>query len=148
MTQLGLESIEGTHLKEEWSSGATTYLGLSVHGYPNMFHLYGPQAPTLLANGPSCVEMQGRWIADMMDKVTRQGILYVNPKPEAARAWKKKIVELNDRTLMPTTTSTYMGGNIPGKPYEPVVWVAGIPAYKAEIRQALDSMAGFEVVKA
>ncbi|KAK8067402.1 cyclopentanone monooxygenase [Apiospora hydei] len=146
MTQLGLESINKTKLEEEWSTGAQTYLGTSVSGYPNMFHIYGPHGPTLFSNGPSTVEVQGRWIADMVDKMQRRGIKYVNPKAEAAAAWKKHVVELNDRTLFPTTRSTYMGGNMPGKPYEPVCYVGGIPAYKTEIREALDSMQGFEVV--
>ncbi|KAI6362902.1 hypothetical protein MCOR25_006051 [Pyricularia grisea] len=147
MTQLGLESITGEKLADQWRDGAKTYLGMTVSGYPNMFHIYGPQGPTLLSNGPSTVEVQGRWIADMMDKMSRGGIRYVNPKPEAADAYKKKIVELNDRTLFPTTRSTYMGGSIPGKVYEPVCWAGGIPAYKQEIRAALDRMDGFEIVK-
>lgn len=41
----------------------------------------------------------------------------------------------------------YMGGSIPGKIYEPVCYSGGIPAYKIEIREALDTMKGFEVVK-
>ncbi|TLD14597.1 hypothetical protein PspLS_11061 [Pyricularia sp. CBS 133598] len=147
MTQLGLESITGEKLADQWRDGAKTYLGTTVSGYPNMFHIYGPQGPTLLSNGPSTVEVQGRWVADMMDKMSRGGIRYVNPKPEAADAYKKKIIDLNNRTLFPTTRSTYMGGGIPGKAYEPVCWAGGIPAYKQEIRAALDRMDGFEIVK-
>lgn len=148
MTQLNLESIHGAKLQDEWTSGANTYLGTSVSGYPNMFHVYGAHGPTLLANGPTIVEIQGRWIVDLIDKMQRNGIKYVNPKREAAEQWKKHILGLNDRTLFPTTRSTYMGGCIPGKVYEPVCYSGGIPAYKAEIRQALDSMEGFEVVSA
>ncbi|KAK8101985.1 hypothetical protein PG999_012359 [Apiospora kogelbergensis] len=146
MTQLGLESIHQTKLQDEWTAGAQTYLGTSVSGYPNMFHIYGAHGPTLLSNGPSTVEVQGRWIADLVDKMQRQGIKYVNPKAEAAAQWKKHIVELNDRSLFPTTRSTYMGGNVPGRAYEPVCYTGGLPTYKAEIREALDSMEGFEVV--
>lgn len=148
MTQLGLESITGSKLQEEWIPGAKTYLGTTVSGYPNMFHMYGVHGPTLLSNGPSTVEVQGRWIADFIDKISRNSIKYVNPKSEAVEEWKKHILELNDRTLFPTTRSTYMGGSIPGKKYEPVCYAGGIPAYKAEIRKALDSLQGFEVVKA
>ncbi|KAK7955351.1 hypothetical protein PG988_016045 [Apiospora saccharicola] len=127
MTQLGLESIHQTKLQEEWAapSGCQTYLGTSVSGYPNMFHIYGPHGPTLLSNGPSTVEVQGRWIADLLDKMRRQGIKYVNPKREASDQWKKRVVEINDETLFPTTTSTYMGGNVPGKAYEPVCYAGG-----------------------
>lgn len=146
MTQLGLQSIQGDKLQEEWVSGARTYLGTSVSGYPNMFHIYGAHGPTLLSNGPSTVEVQGRWIVDLLDKMRRNDIKYVNPKREASEEWKKHVVELNNRSLFPTTRSTYMGGSIPGKPVEPVCYSGGIPAYKAEIRKALDSMDGFEIV--
>lgn len=148
MTQLGLESINGTKLEDEWAPGASTYLGLTVSGYPNMFHLYGAHAPTLFSNGPSTIEVQGRWIADCIRKMEMSDIQYINPKPEAAKEWKDQLVNLNNSTLFPTTRSTYMGGSIPGKVFEPVCYVGGIPAYATEIRQALDSMAGFDIVKA
>lgn len=91
--------------------------------------------------------IQGRWIADAIDKIETGGIKYIDPKLEAADAWKQHIVELNDKSLFPTTRSTYMGGSIPGKVYEPVCYSGGIPAYAIEIREALDHMEGFDVVK-
>jgi len=149
MTQLGLTSIDGAELEKEWIPGANTYLGITVSGYPNMFHIYGPHGPTLLSNGPTTVAVQGRWIADTIAKIEANGIKYINPKREAADEWKKHIVELNDRSLFPTTRSTYMGGSIPGKVYEPVCYSGGIPAYAIEIRKALDDWEkGFEIVKA
>lgn len=148
MTQLGLKSLNNTALQEEWTSGATTYLGLTVSGYPNMFHIYGVHGPTLLSNGPSTVEVQGRWIADAIDKMEKQNIKYINAKPEAAKEWKQHILDLNNRSLFPTVKSTYMGGSVPDKVFEPVCYSGGIPTYKVEIRQALDDMSGFEVVKA
>jgi cation diffusion facilitator CzcD-associated flavoprotein CzcO len=147
MTQLGLESIDNNKLDEEWTKGCMTYLGTTVSGYPNMFHIYGPHGPTLLSNGPSSVEVQGRWIADAIDKMRRNGVKYINPKPEAAREWKQHILDLNNRSLFPTVKSTYMGGSIPDKVFEPVCYSGGIPTYAKEIRAALDSMEGFEQVK-
>lgn len=147
MTQLGLESISKTNLQDEWKDGANTYLGMTVSGYPNMFHIYGAHGPTLLSNGPSTVEVQGRWIVDCLEKMKLEGISYINPKPEASKAWKDHIVKLNNMSLFPTTRSTYMGGSIPGKAFEPVCYAGGIPTYVTEIRQALDTMEGFEIVK-
>lgn len=113
-----------------------------------MFHIYGPHGPTLLSNGPTSVAVQGRWIADTIGKIEANGVKYINPKMEATDKWKKHVVELNDRTLFPTTRSTYMGGSIPGKAYEPVCYSGGIPAYAVEIRNALDNWEeGFDVVK-
>ncbi|KAJ4263259.1 hypothetical protein NW764_016154 [Fusarium oxysporum] len=147
MTQLGLESIYGHELEKQWKTGAKTYLGTTVSGYPNMFHIYGPHGPTLLSNGPTTIEVQGRWIGDCMDKMTAQNIKYINPSRKAADEWKQHILDLNNISLFPTTRSTYIGGSIPDKVYEPVCYAGGIPRYKREIREALDSMKGFEVVK-
>jgi len=85
--------------------------------------LYGPHGPTLLSNGPSSVEIQGRWIKDAIKMANRQGLKYIHPTEEATKAWKKRIQELGDATLFPTTRSTYMGGTVPGKKVEMVCWL-------------------------
>ncbi|KAK1254022.1 hypothetical protein MKX08_008017 [Trichoderma sp. CBMAI-0020] len=146
MTQLGLESLSKTKLEEEWVSGAETYLGLTVNGYPNMFYLYGPQAPTLFSNGPTTIEVQGRWITDCIQKMQLKDIKYINAKHAASVAWKKNIIDLTNEMLVPTVKSTYMGGSDPNKIFEPICYPSGIPKYARDIRRALDDMSGFEVV--
>lgn len=148
MTNMGLTSIHNTSLEDEWRQAAQTYLGTTVSGYPNMFHLYGPHGPTLLSNGPSTVEVQGRWIVDCILKMKREGIKYINATEDATKKWKNHINELSDATLFPTTRSTYMGGSIPGKAFEQVNYAGGIPEYVKEIRAALDDWVGFDTVKA
>ncbi|RFU25210.1 hypothetical protein B7463_g11132, partial [Scytalidium lignicola] len=147
ITSMGLKNIHGTAVRDEWKQAANTYLGTTISGYPNLFHLYGPHGPTLLSNGPSSVEVQGRWIADAIKKIHREGIKFVDPAPEATKDWKKKINELSDKSLFPTTRSTYMGGSLPGKAFEQTNWAGGIPAYKEEIRAALPTWKGFRVVR-
>ena len=129
MTSMGLNSIHGTTLHDEWKAAANTYLGTTVSGYPNMFHLYGPHGPTLLSNGPSSVEVQGRWIRDVIKMIHRQGLKYIDATPEATKEWKKHINELSDITLLPTTRSTFMGGSIPGKVREQVNYAGGVGEY-------------------
>ena len=103
---MGLRNTEGVTLDEQWKKAAYTYLGTTVSGYPNMFHLYGPQGPTLLSNGPTTIEVQGRWITDVIKSCERQGIKYIDPTEEATMEWKKKINHLSDISLFPTTKST------------------------------------------
>ena len=144
---MGLHSIRGTALEDEWKSGAYTYLGTTVNGYPNMFHLYGPHGPTLFSNGPTTVEIQGRWVAQVIKQMERQGIKYIDPTREAAAEWKKRINALSDISLFPTTKSTYMGGNVPGKVFEQVNYAGGEPAYAKDIWAVLPDLTGFDVVK-
>lgn len=106
MTAMGLHNVKGVTLKDQWKKAAQTYLGTTVAGYPNMFHLYGPHGPTLLSNGPTSVEVQGRWITDVIKQCERDGIKYINPTDEASKEWKKKINALSDISLFPTTKST------------------------------------------
>src|ERR1700761_8291123 len=105
MTSMGLKSVNNTNLQDEWKAAANTYLGTTISGYPNMFHLYGPHGPTLLSNGPSSVEVQGRWIRDAIKLVDRKGLKYINATKEASEKWKQHINELSDITLLPTTRS-------------------------------------------
>lgn len=101
MTNMGLRDINGNTLKDQWKSAAVTYLGTTVPGYPNMFHTYGPHGPTLLSNGPSTIECQGRWIANCMKLMEREGVKYINPTAEASKQWKDRVNQLSDETLFP-----------------------------------------------
>lgn len=147
MTSMGLKNIHGETLRDQWKKAAVTYLGTTIGGYPNMFHLYGPHGPTLLSNGPTSVEVQGRWIVDAIKQIERQGLKYINPTDEASAEWKKRINELSDKSLFPTTKSTYMGGSMPGKAFEQVNYAGGLAAYADEIRAKLPAFDGFEKVK-
>ncbi|KAK4544133.1 hypothetical protein LTR36_004631 [Oleoguttula mirabilis] len=148
MTAMGLHNINGETLKDQWKDAAQTYLGTTVAGYPNMFHLYGPHGPTLLSNGPTSVEVQGRWITDVIKQCERDGIKYINPTDEASKEWKKKINALSDISLFPTTKSTYMGGSSPDKAFEQTCYAGGLYNYGQDIRKVLPELVGFDVVKA
>lgn len=93
------------------------------------------------------MEVQTRWVRDAIKQMRQQGIKHLEPTDEAQRQWKKRIDNLSNLTLFPTVSSTYMGGNIPGKPKEQLNYTGGIASYKQEIRAALDSWEGFDIVK-
>ncbi|KAF4341559.1 UDP-glucuronic acid decarboxylase 1 [Fusarium beomiforme] len=71
MEGMGLVSTEGISLSEKWANGVSTYLGLSMAGYPNMFHLFAAHGPTA-SNGPSCIELQADWVVKAMVKMREQ----------------------------------------------------------------------------
>ncbi|KUJ16448.1 cyclohexanone monooxygenase [Mollisia scopiformis] len=146
MTSMGLKSIHGTYLKDEWKASANTYLGTTISGYPNLFHLYGPHGPTLLSNGPSSLEIQARWIRDAIVLIDRQGLKSIEATPEAMKEWKQRINDISNATLMPTTKSTYMGGTVPGKAFEQVNYAGGVGQYREEIRKVLDDWKGFKTI--
>jgi len=162
MKNMGLKDVNGVLLKDKWSEGTWSYLGMTCNDFPNMFFLYGAQGPTAFSNGPSCVEVQGDWIVDAIAKTRKENITYLNATHEAEEEWRKKVTELSDKTLFPTTDSwyvsrfappmepiltaslRYMGANIPGKPREQLNYAGGFPLYEKECRESLNNgFAGF-----
>ncbi|KAF7186369.1 Baeyer-Villiger monooxygenase [Pseudocercospora fuligena] len=139
LTSTGIKNTQGIPLATEWASSATSYLGIMIPKYSNFFYLYGPHGPIFLANGPSCIEVQGRWIRDVINKIQMQGIRYIDPTPEAGDEWKRRLKELGDETLFSTIegASTYMGTNVAGRRAEYVNYVGGMRKYKEEIRSKI-----------
>ena len=145
MKNLGLKDVNGVDIAEKWKLGTWTYLGMTCNGFPNMFFLYGSHGPTAFANGPSCVECQGNWIADAIAKLRKEKKEYINPTKEAEEVWRQKVTALSDKSLFPGTSSWYMGANVPGKPREQLNYTGGIPLYEKEIRASLSNWSGFVV---
>ncbi|KAG6902020.1 hypothetical protein C0995_005353, partial [Termitomyces sp. Mi166 len=54
ISQIDIKGTDGISIGDKWKKGLSTYLGLAVEGYPNMFIPYGPQGPTAFCNGPTC----------------------------------------------------------------------------------------------
>ena len=104
-----------------------------------MFFLYGAQGPTAFSNGPTCVEVQGDWIVDAMVQLKEDGIDYCDATQEATETWRQKVTELSNKTLLPCTSSWYMGANVPGKPREQLNYAGGFPLYEKECREVLNN---------
>ncbi|KIY03363.1 uncharacterized protein Z520_00054 [Fonsecaea multimorphosa CBS 102226] len=147
LLDIGLIGTDGVPLNEKWKTGTYTYLGLTINKMPNMFMVYSPQAPTSLSNGPPIIEMQIDWICEAIRKMKEEGIRYVDAKEEAAEKWRDDIQKMNEKTLYPETDSWYMGANIPGKPREQLIYLAGLDVYNKSTKEALKTWDGFDVVK-
>ncbi|HEX7944512.1 MAG TPA: NAD(P)/FAD-dependent oxidoreductase, partial [Phenylobacterium sp.] len=54
--RIDIRGVDGLSLKEKWVDGPITYMGLQVHGFPNMFMLVGPHNGATFCNVPRCIE--------------------------------------------------------------------------------------------
>jgi cation diffusion facilitator CzcD-associated flavoprotein CzcO len=102
----------GESLKQKWSTGCKTYLGMASSGFPNFFILHGPQAPSAFCNGPTCAEFQGVWMADLLDTMTKKNAKSVDPTAEAEADYRKHIDEIANATLFTQTGSWFVGANM------------------------------------
>ena len=56
LLSMNITGKDGCNLKEIWSEGPKSYLGLSMSGFPNMFTITGPGSPSVLSNMMTSIE--------------------------------------------------------------------------------------------
>ena len=122
LAQLHIVGTDGGTIAEHWKNGLRTATGIAIPGFPNMFYLYGPQAPTAFANGPSCTQYQADWIVDFLVRARKENIDRIEATEEAEKEWTKRMHDAWNLTLFTKAKSWYQGNNIPGKIVEPLNW--------------------------
>ena len=130
LREIDIRVGNGPTLAEKWAGGPTTYLGLMVSGFPNMFTITGPGSPSVKTQMIVAIEQHMDWIADCLSTMRDRGMTRIEPKPEAERDWVQHVNEVADSTLYPLANSWYVGANIPGKPRVFMPYVGGFASYK------------------
>ena len=116
LNKIDIRGRDGRLLREKWSAGPRTYLGLMSAGFPNLFTITGPQSPSVLSNMPVSIEQHVEFISRIIGDMRDRGTETVEAAPDAEEAWVAHNQELAEGTLFPTADTWYMGANIPGKP--------------------------------
>ena len=127
----------GVTLQGKWADGPITYLGLAVHGFPNLFTITGPGSPSVLSNMVPSIEQHVDWIADCLVHLAAQGAEVIEAEASAEKEWTDQVQALGAMTIFPKANSWYMGGNIEGKPVAFMPFAGGTVLY----RQICDNVA-------
>ncbi|KAJ5622444.1 hypothetical protein N7528_005676 [Penicillium herquei] len=138
LNRMGIKDANGVDISERWKNGVSSFLGMMVPGFPNMFMPYGAHAPTPFSNGPRLIGFQASYIRDIVQKMEANQIRSLEPNPKAAEAWTGLIHTIANMTLVSQADSWYMGANVPGKPREFMYFLGGIPMYCNSCYEALD----------
>ena len=130
LKEIDIRVGNGPALAEKWEGGPTTYLGLMVAGFPNMFTITGPGSPSVKTQMIVAIEQHMDWIADCLGTMRQRGMARIEPTPDAERDWVQHVNDVADSTLYPLANSWYVGANIPGKPRVFMPYVGGFAGYK------------------
>ncbi len=122
LSQLDIRGCSGETIAEHWQDGTRTSMGIAMPDFPNMFFLYGPQAPTAFSSGPSCTQFQAEWIERVFEMIKIRGISRLEATVESEAGWCRRLNDVWDATLFPRAKSWYQGANIPGRKVEPLNW--------------------------
>lgn len=120
----------GVALSDKWAKGSSSYLGMMMHGFPNMFLTAGPNGPAVLANLISLNEQNVDWICALMDHISQSGHQCCEVTQEAEDQWMDEVRSLAELTLVSKAKTWYTGANIDGKPKGLTVYAGGFKRFR------------------
>ena len=129
ITRIAITGLGGVTIPEKWRDGPSTYLGLTVSGFPNMFNMSGPGGPSVLATMVTCAEQHGDWIAGCMAWLREHGKTRIDARPEVEHAWGEEVAAAASKSLRATCNSWYVGSNVAGKARVFMPYIGGYPRY-------------------
>ena len=131
LTRMDIHGRDGLSLTAEWGKDIRSTLGLQVHGFPNLFTVAGPLAPsTAFCNMTTCLQQQVDWVTDCIAFLDRTGRRSVEPSREKQDEWVRHHDEVANATLLVRTKSWYTGANVAGKPIRLLSYVGGVGRYR------------------
>lgn len=93
MNQFDLRGLGGRRLLDDWQDGAESYLGNTIHGYPNLFQLVGPNAGLGHNSILFMIEAQVHYILQCMAQVKKRNVDALCVKEHAQREFNREIQE-------------------------------------------------------
>jgi cation diffusion facilitator CzcD-associated flavoprotein CzcO/acetyl esterase/lipase len=131
LLQMGVVGRDSRKLADHWRDGQRAYLGMATHGFPNLFHINGPQSAAALFNNPIAIEDSVDFVSGIIAHADTAGRVRVEASEAAETRYNELVKEVANATLFPTATTWYMGDNIQGKARSPLSLFTGAPMYRA-----------------
>ncbi|KAH3914546.1 hypothetical protein HBI56_095380 [Parastagonospora nodorum] len=152
-TRLAIKGKEGT-LKDYWSAeGPTSYLGVSVPSFPNLFMLGGPNGP--FSNIPPALEVHARFISDLIEsaeakrKAESARAPVIEATREAEKGWTDLCNQVSAGSLFRKTESWMFAANIPGKKRYIQFWLGGLSGFGKQLQDiAAQGWKGYSITPA
>ncbi|MEH6589107.1 MAG: NAD(P)/FAD-dependent oxidoreductase [Halioglobus sp.] len=145
MNRIDIQGRQGQMLKDKWTDGPKTLLGLQTAGFPNLFLITGPGSPSVLSNMIQSIEQHVEWIAELMQWMKDNNKTTVESKTSAEEEWMAHVAEIIGQTLYNSCDSWYRGANIEGKT-KVFMALADYPSYVAHCNSvAQQGYPGFSI---
>lgn len=134
-----IRGIGGEKLRDKWTDGPITYLGMLISGFPNMAMLGGPQIAA--ANFPRGSEVAVDWIMPLLQRMWDNGYTRFNATEDSQQAWFEDVKTSYEGLLINKAQSWFTGynSNLEGHEYgntRYTVFAAGGVEYTKRLAEA------------
>ena len=115
--RIDIRTSAGSKLRDKWSAGPVTYLGIAVSGFPNMVMLAGPQSAA--TNFPRGAELAVNWVTPLLEYMWEHGYRRFDVDEAAETAWCEHVQEMYEGLLIRKAKSWITGynSNVDGHEY-------------------------------
>ena len=99
LDSIDIRNADGRKPTDDWERGPNAYLGLMVHGFPNLYTLTGPGSPSVLVNFNVHNVFHANYVADLISFMDERGHDTVQATREAQDLWHIQTQEAADGLL-------------------------------------------------
>jgi len=144
LRNIDIRGLQGTSLRERWNDGPSSYLGLAMADFPNLFTITGPGSPSVFTNMLPTIEQHVEWVTDCIGYMQTRNYTSIEAQGAAERDWWNHVQDVAKVGLKSTTDSWYIGANVADKPRVFMPYLGGFPEYCRKCEQVVaDGYAGF-----
>ncbi len=140
LNKIDIRGTGGRALRDKWRDETSTYIGLMVHGFPNMLMVAGPQSVSGSTNYPRAIEDGVDWATSLLVHARDAGHSRIEVEAEAEKEWAAEVVAMQER--MPfSRVESWFTGYVPnasgsnGRVRYNNYW-GGAPKYRARLEEA------------
>jgi len=144
---IDIRGVGGERLRRKWYDGPSTFLGMFIHGFPNLLMPNGPQSGSASTNYPRGIEIGVNWCTEFLEYARTNGAVRVEATLAAEERWTAHVTKMYSRMLMRKAKSWFTGynSNVIGHEAGKVryfVYNGGTPKYVATINDVAEN--GYE----
>lgn len=144
---IDIQGVGGERLRDKWRDGPSTFLGVFIHGFPNLLMPNGPQSGSASTNYPRGIEVGVDWVTEFLEHAWSNGITRAEATEPAEERWTQHVTDMYSRMLMRKAKSWFTGYNSNVEGHEEgsiryFVYNGGMPKYVSVINEVAAS--GYE----
>ena len=123
--RINIVGVNGIKLRDQWQQELSTFLGLQVNNFPNLFMILGPHA--ILGNNPRSIEYNVEWITSLIKYMGDRNLTRAEATKEAVASWYEYVLEQSENLLANQVDSwmTGVNSNLDGRQKRIIVRYSG-----------------------
>ncbi len=141
--RIDFEGVNGEKLRDKWRDGPITYLGMQIHGFPNLLTVAGPQSASASTNYPRGIEVGVEWTTNLLNYVRKHGYTRMEATHQAEQEWSDHVAQMYQTVLMRKAKGWFTGYNSNVEGHEQgriryFVYNGGAPKFRQTITDVAD----------